>query len=114
MLRCAYRMAVLAVLAGCGQRHDAPARAPKAADQPAAPLPSPAAAAPLATGRFQIVTGTRDTSGTYLLDTMTGRVWHLVQKREIEGAPYVWEHMDRLDSNADDYVFRAEHQRTGR
>lgn len=81
-------------------------------EAPASPLP--AATVPFVAGRFQIVTGASATPGTYLLDTMTGRVWRLVQKRELQGEPYVWEHMDRLDSNADDYVFKQEHLRMGR
>jgi hypothetical protein len=120
MARSVRRIAVLtalAGLAGCGRSPNAPAhvRGESGRTAPMAESPQyPSAASALTTGRFQIVAGPRETSGTYLLDTMTGRVWRLVQKRDLEGEPYVWEHMDRLDSNADDYVFKQEHQQTGR
>lgn len=110
-------MSVVAVLAGCGPSHTQPKHAAAAMPEAGSRgvlLPLSSSSTAPTVGRFQIVSGPRDSSGTYLLDTMTGHVWRLVQKRDLEGEPYVWEHMDRLDTNADDYVFRQEHQPAGR
>lgn len=105
-------VAALAVLSGCGKPDAAPHKVhsragPISATRPSLPRP---ASAPLSIGRFQIVMGAKESAGIFLLDTMTGHVWRLEQKTGLKGAPYIWEHMDRLDTNADDYVFGQEHE----
>ncbi|MGH6879234.1 MAG: hypothetical protein ACREHV_17880 [Rhizomicrobium sp.] len=98
----------LAFLSGCNPHRPSP-------PQPVAQKRPPAVAAhfrPMAlpTGRFQIFFSPHERTDTFLLDTATGRVWRLIQKTGVQGQPSVWEHMDRLDTNADDYVFTQEHQ----
>ncbi|HEY3777574.1 MAG TPA: hypothetical protein VGL35_05910 [Rhizomicrobium sp.] len=116
----AYAILVIAaftLLAGCSRSQPSQQKAHPTPDRPGkseVSLPTTPATAPWATGRFEIVAAPRDVAGTFLLDTMTGRVWRLVQKTGLEGEPYVWEHMARLDSNADDYVFQQEHQKPHR
>ncbi len=49
-------------------------------------------------GRYVIVISPTTNTGTYLLDTETGKVWLLVQYNRAEGEPIVWKFMDRLDT----------------
>lgn len=106
-------LTALALLAGCDRSRPAPSQSRAGQGEPVAPAlpaPRPPATGSLFPGRFRIVVAPRETPGTFLLDTLTGHVWRLVQKTRLQGEPYVWEHMDRLDTNADDYVFGQEHQ----
>lgn len=112
--RVAFRILLptLMLLAGCNPQRPLAGRetpAAQAGGTEQTPGPSRTAIPPLLTGRFQVVFSPHDRGDTFLVDTMTGRVWQLQERPDLKGAPSVWEHMDRLDTNADDYVFLQEH-----
>lgn len=50
-------------------------------------------------GRFQIVINPSMRADTFLLDTQTGRVWEKVRFVDMEGEPWVWLIVDRLDNS---------------
>jgi hypothetical protein len=102
MDRIALAAATVSLLAGCSPSHPPQARAPALAGRPAirATVPSPLPLeGRLSAGRFQIIVSPTSRSDT----------WRLAQKTELKGQPMVWEHMDRLDTSADDYIFAQEH-----
>lgn len=56
---------------------------------------------PTMPGRYQIVMHPTRASATYLLDTVTGRVWELVTYTDLNGDPAVWRDMERIDDSSD-------------
>lgn len=99
------------LLDGCNQPpHRASVRPPPATAPVPASAPAPIAAIPPTAGRFRIVFSPLERSDTFLLDSVTGRVWQMTQMTDLKGQPTVWKHMVRLDTNADDYVFAQEHK----
>jgi hypothetical protein len=57
--------------------------------------------APSQAGRYQITINPGVRADTFLLDTVTGKVWRMTQYNDLNGNPVVWESMDRVDSAAD-------------
>ena len=57
-------------------------------------------------GRYQIINSPLGARFTYLLDTVTGRVWQLAKYPDIKGEPELWEPMNRFDSTKElvDYL----------
>ena len=41
-------------------------------------------------GRYQIIVGTIGMKQNYMIDTKTGKIWHLVQSTDREGEPTLW------------------------
>lgn len=52
-----------------------------------------------AVGRYQIVVNPNVRADTFLLDTVTGRVWQPTEYTNLKGKPTVWQVMDRVDSD---------------
>lgn len=50
-------------------------------------------------GRYQIVMSPIARADTFLLDTVTGRIWRLEKYSELPGEPLAWTSMDRFDTN---------------
>lgn len=53
-------------------------------------------------GRYQIVTNPSEGGMyTFLLDTVTGKIWRLTKIAPYEGEPSVWLAMDKIDGEKD-------------
>jgi hypothetical protein len=52
--------------------------------------------------RYQIVFSPHVARDTFMIDTLTGRVWQLTQFSRLSGEPVAWEIMERIDGD-DDY-----------
>lgn len=60
----------------------------------------PPARVPDQYGRFVITFSPFARADTFLLDTQTGKVWHLTKYTDVEGEPLIWKIMERVDSEA--------------
>ena len=49
-------------------------------------------------GRFQIFFNPNVRADTFLVDTQTGKVWHLTTYTDVIGNPIIWQYMERIDS----------------
>ena len=63
--------------------------------------------------RYQIVLTQDAPAEAYLLDTSTGRVWHMTHMSDVKGEPDVWMYMARVDSEAEKLALYAEHAKKG-
>ncbi len=48
-------------------------------------------------GRYQIEFSRHSIKDTFLLDTVTGKTWRLVEYLDLEGEPEAWEETWRID-----------------
>jgi hypothetical protein len=48
-------------------------------------------------GRYRIIFSPHARADTFLVDTLSGKVWQLTKYVEFVGDPIVWTYMDRLD-----------------
>jgi hypothetical protein len=53
-------------------------------------------------GRYQILMNPELARNTFLLDTVTGRVWALMSYAFLKNEPRIWTLMDRVDAEADE------------
>jgi hypothetical protein len=51
--------------------------------------------------RYQIVFSPHGARDTFMIDTATGRVWQLTKYSFLNDEPVAWEHMERIDGDAD-------------
>jgi len=65
---------------------------------------------PFPVNRYQIVNNPNVRAGTFLLDTVTGRVWQLTGFSDLDGDPDAWLIKDRIDNDAQLAAWVSRHQ----
>lgn len=64
---------------------------------------------PTELGRFQIVFSPYARDDTFLVDTVSGKVWHLTKLTDFVGEPSVWIYIDRIDNSKQDFDYQKNH-----